>query len=232
MILMFQKGEFGDDTIDGKKVTFKATAKYICGDEIVPEYNDDFVRNISDSEFKTVDEYNAYLKAELASEYEAEKSEYSWSDVVESSKVKAYPENMLQAAKEKVLQEYYDMADLYGYSHDEIFQTFGRENEQDFIDKDLEELAQDTVKEQLVVRAIAIKEKINYTEQEYADIVEEEYAYNSDAYDSKEEYEKADRAYLEETALQTTVKNWIADRAEFTTEENDTSKSEGNNASK
>lgn len=213
------KDTYGDDSVDGKKVTFKATVKYICGDEIVPEYNDDFVKTISDSEFKTVDEYNAYLKKELASEYEAEKSEYSWSDVIEGSKVKKYPENMLQAARKKVLQEYYDMADLYGMSHDEIFQTFGRENEQDFVDNDLEELAQDTVKEQLVVRAIASKEKINYTEQEYADIVEEEYAYNSEAYDSKEEYEKADRAYLEETALQTVVKKWIADRAEFTTEE-------------
>lgn len=226
------EGEFGDDAVDGKKVTFKATVKYICGNEIVPEYNDDFVQSISDSEFKTVDEYNAYLKEELAAEYEAEKSEYSWSDVVESSKVKAYPENMLEAAKEKVLKEYYDMADLYGYSHDEIFQTFGRENEQDFVDNDLEELAQDTVKEQLVVRAIAIKEKINYTEQEYADIVEEEYAYNSDAYDSKEEYEKADRAYLEETALQTTVKNWIADRAEFITGESNTSRSEKSDTSR
>ena len=210
---------FGADSVDGKRATFKATVKYICGDEIMPEYNDDFVKMISDSEFKTVDEYNAYLKKELASEYEAEKSEYSWSDVLEKSKVKMYPENMLQAAREKVLQEYYDMADLYGYSRDEIFQTFGRENEQDFVDKDLEELAQDVVKEQLVVRAIAIKEKINYTEQEYADIVEEEYAYNTDAYDSKEEYEKADRAYLEETALETVVKKWIEDRAEFETGE-------------
>lgn len=213
------KDTYDEASVDGKKVTFKATVNYICGDEIVPEYNDDFVKSISDSEYKTTDEYNAYLKKELASEYEAEKSEYSWSDVLESSKVKAYPENMLKAARDKVLQEYYDMADLYGMSHDEIFQSFGRENEQDFIDQDLTELAQDTVKEQLVVRAIAAKEKINYTKEEYAEIVEEEYAYNSEAYDSKEEYEKADRAYLEETALQTVVKNWIAEHAEFTTEE-------------
>lgn len=216
-------GTYEDDSVDGKKVNFKATVQYICGNEIMPEYNDDFVKMISDSEFKTVDEYNAYLKKELAAEYEAEKSEYSWSDVVEGSKVKAYPENMLKAAKDKVLQDYYDMADLYGYSHDEIFQTFGRENEQDFVDHDLGELAQDTVKEQLVVRAIASKEKINYTEQEYADIVEEEYVYNTDAYESKEEYEKADRAYLEEMALQTVVKQWIADRAEFITGNTDAS---------
>ena len=210
---------YEEASVDGKRVTFKATVKYICGDEIMPEYNDDFVKSISDGEHQTTDEYNAYLKQELASEYEAEKSEYSWSDVLDGSKVKAYPENMLKAAKDRVLQEYYDMADLYGMSHDEIFQSFGRENEQDFIDQDLTELAQDTVKEQLVVRAIAAKEEINYTKEEYAEIVEEEYAYNSEAYDSKEEYEKADRAYLEETALQTVVKNWIAEHAEFTTEE-------------
>lgn len=213
------KGTYGDDTIDGKKVTFKATVEYICGEEIVPEYNDDFVKSISDSEYRTVEEYNAYLRKELAAEYEAEKSEYSWSDVVESSKVKKYPENMIKAAKEKVLQEYHDMADLYGMDHDEIFKTYGRENEQDFIDNDLQELAQDTVKEQLVIRAIAAKEKISYTQQEYDDIVEEEYGYNSEAYSSKEEYEKADRVYLEETALQKVVKDWIAERAKFVTEE-------------
>lgn len=211
------EGTFGDDSIDGKKVTFKATVKYICGEEIVPEYNDDFVQSIS--EYKTVEEYNAYLRSELASEYEADKAEYAWSEVTESSEVKLYPEDLLEAAKKQVLQEYYDMADLYGMSHDEIFQSFGRENEQDFVDNDLEELAQDTVKEQLVVRAIAEKEKINYTEEEYNELVEEEYTYNSEAYSSQEEYEKADREYLEETALLEAVKNWITERATFTTEE-------------
>ncbi len=211
------EGTFGDDSIDGKKVTFKSTVKYICGEEIVPEYNDDFVQSIS--EYKTVEEYNAYLRKELASEYEADKAEYAWSDVTESSTVKVYPEDLLEAAKKKVLQEYYDMADLYGMSHDEIFQSFGREDEQDFVDNDLEELAQDTVKEQLVVRAIAAKEKIDYTEEEYNNLVEEEYTYNSESYSSQEEYEKADREYLEETALLESVKNWITERATFTTEE-------------
>lgn len=214
-------GTYGEDAIDGKTLTFKATVKYICGTEIVPDYNDDFVKMVSDSEYKTVEEYNAYLRKELAAEYEEEKSEYSWSDVVESSKVKMYPENMLKEAQKKVLQGYYDMADLYGMEHDEIFQTFGRENEQDFVDNDLEELAKDTVKEQLVTRAIAVKEKINYTKQEYDAIVEEEYGYNSEAYSSKEKYEEADRAYLEETALQTAVKNWIAERANYVTEESE-----------
>lgn len=211
------EGTYDNDEVDGKTVTFKATVKYICGEEIVPEYNDEFVQSIS--EYKTVEEYNAYLKSELAEEYETDKAEYAWYDVTDASKVITYPDDLMTAAKEQVLQEYYDMADLYGMSHDEIFQTFGMEDEQDFVDSELEELAQDTVKEKLVVLAIAEKENINYTEDEYESIVEEEYSYNSESYDSQEEYEKDDRAYLEDLALQEAVKNWITERANFTTEE-------------
>ena len=41
-------GTYGDDSIDGKTVEFKLTLHYICGDEIVPDFTDDFVQSISD----------------------------------------------------------------------------------------------------------------------------------------------------------------------------------------
>lgn len=207
------EGTYGDDSIDGKEVTFKATVQYICGNEIKPEWNDDFVQSISD--FKTTDEYLADLKQQMEQENEEGKQDFAWTQVLEASKVTKYPDDLLEAARDEVLQGYYDMADMYGMSHDEIFQSWGRADEADFVKNDLEELAQDTVKETLVAEAIAKAEGINYSDDEYNEIVSDEYEYNSDSYDSKEDYEKDNREYLQGMALKTKVQEWISKRAKF-----------------
>lgn len=207
---------YGDDQIDGKEVVFKAKVQYICGEAIVPEYTDDFVQSISS--YNTVSEYNEYLRDKLLKENEKDQKEFAWSDVLEDCEVITYPEDMMKEARQEVLQGYYDMADLYGYTHDEIFESFGRENEQDFVDNDLEELAQDTVKETLVVETISKREGIDYSDEEYDKLVKEEYSYNTDTYDSKEDYEETNRSYLKREALAGAVKTWIAEHAEFTRE--------------
>lgn len=208
------KDTYGDDSIDGKTVTFKCTVEYICGNEIVPEWNDDFVQSVS--EFKTTDEYKADLKKQLEEENESSKQDFAWTQVLDNSKVNEYPVELMKAAKEEVLQGYYDMADMYGMSRDEIFQSWGREDEADFVANDLEGLAQDSVKETLVTEAIAKAEGINYSDDEYQNTVSEEYEYNQDEYDSKEDYEKANRGYLKGLALNNKVQEWIAGKAKFT----------------
>ena len=207
------KGTYGDDTIDGKEVTFKATVKYICGDEIVPTWNDKFVQSISD--FKTAKEYEADIRTELAKENENNKQDFAWTEVLENAKVKKYPEELLEDAKQEVLQGYYDMADMYGMSHDEIFQSWGSENEEDFVKNELDEQAKQAVKEKLVVEAIAKAEGINYSDKEYKDLVAEEYQYNTEKYDSEAEYEKKNRESLKDNALSSAVQKWITKHATF-----------------
>ena len=206
-------GTYGDPEIDGHTVSFKAKLHYICGDEIVPEYNDEFVESIS--KYKSVKEYNAYLKEKLEKENEEDKQEVAWSEVLEKSEVNKYPKPLMEAAKKEVLKGYYDMADIYGLSHDEIFQQFGCDDEQDFKSTQLEELAQDTVKEALVAEAIFRKEGLSYTEQEYNTLVKEEYEYNTDSYDSKKAYEKDNKEYLERLIFMDVVKKWLGENSNF-----------------
>lgn len=207
-------GTYGDDSIDGKTVEFKLTLHYICGDEIVPDFTDDFVQSISD--YNTVSEYKAYLKEKLEKENQDDKEEYAWTEVLDASKVTKYPKSLMESAKQEVLQGYYDMADLYGQSHDEIFQSFGCDDEADFKKTQLDDLAKDTVKEALTAQAVAYEEKITYTKKDYNKLVKEEYDSNSDSYKSQKEYEKKNKDYLERTALQNAVKAWISKRAKFT----------------
>ena len=61
------EGTYDDPSIDGKEVEFHATVLYICGEEVLPEYSDDFVKSIS-KKYKTTAEYNAYLKKKLHKE--------------------------------------------------------------------------------------------------------------------------------------------------------------------
>ncbi len=201
------EGAYGNERIDGKTVKFKLKLKYICGDAIEPDYNNEFIQSISD--YQTVDEYNAHLREELVKSAEEEKAEYAWSEVMEGSDIKNYPEDMVAAAKEEVLQGYYDMADVQGCTRDEMFQSFGFADEGDFVDNQLEELALDTVKEDMVAQAVANKEGISYTEKEYRSLLEEEYENNKSSYDSEEEYEKSNKNYLERTSLIEKVKSWI-----------------------
>lgn len=76
-------------------------------------------------------------------------------------------------------------------------------------------MAKDTVKEILVAEAIAQKEHIQYTKEDYDEILKDEYENNSDSYKSKEDYEKQNKNYLEHTALLVVVKDWIGERTDF-----------------
>jgi FKBP-type peptidyl-prolyl cis-trans isomerase (trigger factor) len=108
------------------------------------------------------------------------------------------------------------MATVYGCSKEEIFPAFGYDSEQAFIDSDLTSLAKDTAKEYLIAQAIAVKEGITYTQEQYDTYVEDQYSGMTDEYDSKKSYEKANKVYLRRQVLLEQVKQWISDHAEFT----------------
>lgn len=209
------QGAYDDKNIDGHKVKFRVKVNYICGKRIVPKYNDEFVKMISSGKYKTVREYNAYLKDKLMEENEREKGEYAWTDVLELCKVIKYPNDMLADAEKEILQGYYDMAEIYGYTIEEVIKEYGYSSLEEFKKYDLKELAEETVKEKLAAKAIASKEKINYSDKEYDSVLEEEFGYNSEKYTSKEEYEKKNKMYIEDTVTLSIVKKWLADNLNF-----------------
>lgn len=211
------EGTYGDKSVDGKKVEFHVTVKYICGNEIVPEYNNDFVKSIS-SDCKTTEEYNEYIKEKLTKENKNDRADYAWSDLMNISEVIKYPDDMLEDAKKVVLQGYYDMASIYGKTSDEIFTQFGYESEEDFKEKDLDSMAKDTVKEILMARALAKAENIGYSDADYKEVVDEEYSYNEEKYPNKEKYEEDNRQALKDETLQKAVKAWLKDNIRYTTD--------------
>lgn len=206
---------YDDKRVDGHKVDFEITAKYICGKQIVPEFNNEFVKKVSSGKYKTVQQYKKYIKEKLLKENKTDRGDYAWSDVMELCKVKKYPSDLLALAEKENLQGYYDMAEIYGYSIDEVLEQYGYNSLEDFKKYDLKELSKDTVKENLAAMAIAKLENIKYSDKEYESVLEDEFEYNSEKYASKEEYEKENKKALINEATLNAVKKWLADNLEF-----------------
>ena len=160
--------EYHAAELAGKPATFKVTVKEIKSKEL-PELNDELVQDIS--EFKTVDEYKADLKATLekkkAKDAEVKKENEAIEAVVANAAMEI-PEAMI---KQQALQ----MADGYdrnlkqqGISLEQYVKMMGME-----IDKFIESIypeAEKRIKNGLVLDAIAKAEDFTVTDEE----VEEE----------------------------------------------------------
>ena len=181
----------------------------------MPKFNNKFVSRISSEKYKTVSEYRKYIKEKLLKENKNDRGDYAWSDVMELCNVIKYPSDMMALAEKENLQGYYDMAEIYGYSVDEVLKQYGYNNLEDFKKYDLKELAKDTVKENLAAMAIAKLENIKYSDEDYKSVLDEEYEYNSEKYATKSDYEKENKeAVINETTLNV-VKKWLADNLKY-----------------
>lgn len=173
--------EYHAAELAGKPATFKVTVKEIKSKEL-PELNDELVQDIS--EFKTVDEYKADLKATLekkkAKDAEVKKENEAIEAVVANAAMEI-PEAMI---KQQALQ----MADGYdrnlkqqGISLEQYVKMMGME-----IDKFIESIypeAEKRIKNGLVLDAIAKAEDFTVTGEE----VEEEIKNMASMYNMKED---------------------------------------------
>lgn len=193
-----------DETVGGKDVTFVVNVKYILGETIVPEYNEEFVKSVSDC--KTIEEYEKQLKEEIRQENEDCKAELAWEQVVANANITAYPTALVEQSKSVVAKGYEDMAEMYGMTLDEIMAEWGVSEE------DFDEMANEEVADIMIAMAIADKEKIEVTDEEYQSYLEEEYSYY-DTYDSIEAFEKEMGEYIKNMSLVSKVTDWVGESA-------------------
>ena len=172
--------EYHAAELAGKPATFKVTVKEIKSKEL-PELNDELVQDIS--EFKTVDEYKADLKATL------EKKKAKDAEVKkENEAIEAVVANAAMEIPEAMIKQPLQMADGYdrnlkqqGISLEQYVKMMGME-----IDKFIESIypeAEKRIKNGLVLDAIAKAEDFTVTDEE----VEEEIKNMASMYNMKED---------------------------------------------
>lgn len=173
--------EYHAAELAGKPATFKVIVKEIKSKEL-PELNDELVQDIS--EFKTVDEYKADLKATLEKKKAKDAEVKKENEAIEAAVANAAMEIPEAMIKQQALQ----MADGYdrnlkqqGISLEQYVKMMGME-----IDKFIESIypeAEKRIKNGLVLDAIAKAEDFTVTDEE----VEEEIKNMASMYNMKED---------------------------------------------
>lgn len=198
--------DYGDDNLNGKEAVFSVTVKAIK--EIIPAtYNDEFVSSISD--FKTTADYEENLKNELLASKE-EDSEYTLKDdaintVIANSTFNGYPDDLYEKCKKQVDESNAYYAELFGVTIEDLAGS----------EEDIKQTVISTVNEQLAIEAIAEKEKISVTDEEYKSYVNDNLEYYEVT--SVEEFEKNnDKDSVMSELLKDKVCQFLVDNAQVT----------------
>ena len=189
-----------NEELSGKDVTFevKVLSKNV---QKVPEFNLDFVKE--NSENKTIEEY----KAALAKDLEKQKYEKQLSDIkqnlymklVDETEVKKYPEKEVDEYFEELDSYYRDQAKSSGYEKWEDFLESQKMTQEDY-DKQIKTLAEEYVKQEMVIYLFAKEEKIEVTDKEYDEFLQDNL--KSAGFKDEEDFEKYVGMSLEKYAEQ------------------------------
>lgn len=167
----------------GKTIDFTVEVTSVCTLD-VPAYDDDYIKNYT--EYDTKDDYEAYIRVSLETEYE----DMSYSETIDSlfgsaldrTEFSGYPEDLYDSCKEETLDVYRSL--VGDATEEEICEMLGISTE------DLDADVVSTVNQKLLVSAYCLANDITVTEDEYVSFLEEYAPYygEPDAVSFEEDY--------------------------------------------
>lgn len=169
------------EELKGKAAVFKCTIKEIKEKEL-PELDDEFAAEVS--EFDTLAEYKADVKAKLTEKKEKEAKDAKEAAVMEAiinDSEMEIPEAMLETQQKRMVDEFAERIQMQGLSIDQYFQFTGTTR-----DKMIEQVkpqAEKRIKTRLVLEAIVKAENLEASEEDY----EEEIKVMSETYQMEPE---------------------------------------------
>ena len=157
--------DYGVDNLTGKEAVFKCTLNYIEGELILPELNDEFAKTYYN--FNSLDEMLAEFRVSLEHDREAsaESQLYSdmWAQVVSNATIHQYPEEKVTYIYEQFVRDYTSYAMMgYGKTYEEYLTMVG------MTDADIQQMARDQVKDDLVFYAVARAEGLAISDEDFA----------------------------------------------------------------
>ncbi|MBQ6496023.1 MAG: trigger factor [Firmicutes bacterium] len=205
--------DYQSKDLAGKDAEFEITI-HSKKQKVKYKYDMDFIKKVSDC--KTKKEYEKSVKKELKEEAEeqAESSlkEELWAQVLEKTKVKKYPKDLLKQEIEIQKAQYANMASQYGTTPEALGIT----------EDQYKTFAKDSLKEKLALHAIAKKEHIKVKrsdKQEFYDEILENSDMTEDQFEevvgmSVEDYVKAN--YYDIQILRNKVLDFVRENAKVT----------------
>lgn len=202
--------DYQAEELKGKAAVFKCTIKEIKEKEL-PALDDEFASEVS--EFDTLEEYKADIKAKLTEEKVKEAKDAKEAAVIEAivnDSDMEIPEAMLTTQQRQMVDEFAQRIQMQGLSLDQYFQFTGST-----YDKMIEQVrpqAEKRIKSRLVLEEIVKAEKIEASEEDY----EEELKVMAEAYQM--EVDKVKEMLPEKSVSQIKADIAVRKAAEFAVE--------------
>ncbi len=153
----------------GKPVTFEVKINSKTATK-TPEYNMDFVKEFY-SDYDSLEAFEKSVKEDLLKkkqeEADASMKQALWQKIVDDSKVKDYPEELLNERIEKELKNQKSTAESYGMEWEAYLEAIGYT--EDSIKDEIKTYAETILLNEMVMYSIAEKEDIVATDDEYND---------------------------------------------------------------
>ena len=209
--------DYGKEELNGKDVVFKVTVDYIYGDDIVPEWNDDFINTITEGKYTTTADYEAYMKESLKSSNESKQNESYraalWAKIIDNTKISEYPQDkhdeVYNQFYEYMVNSYKSMASKYSMKYEDVLKAYGIT--EDDIKKTCEEQAKSQLEYCMVAYEIASKEDIELSDDEYNEMAEKYAKYVG--YSSIADMQEAmSQQYLYDSFLISKVSDYLSDK--------------------
>lgn len=169
--------EYADEAQIGKKASVTVTLNEIS-EENLPEYNEEFIKENTD--YKSIEEYEKSVKQELLDtkqeEYQYNAIEDIMGFLLDNSDFNGYPKDLYSKCEENYDSANEYNASMYGMEVEEFMEMFGIDEE-----GRIQEI-ENSVNRELIIGAIAQKEKLGCKKQEvedYAANIYEDYGYES-----------------------------------------------------
>ena len=173
--------DYHAEDLKGKEAVFKCTVHEIKAKEL-PEIDDEFAAEVS--EFDTLEEYKADVKAKIKEQKAAEGKAKQEDQVVEQAVKNAtyeLPEAMVETQAEQMANDFAQRMQSQGLTMEQYFQFTGTTAEQ--MMEDLKPQAVKRIETRLVLEAIAKAENIEITDER----IDEELAKMAESYNMEVE---------------------------------------------
>jgi len=149
--------DYGNEQLNGKDALFVVEINYISSAPVYPDLatNPDILKECF--KYDSMDEFEEGIKEEIGKTLVLELA-------MKNMTVKSYPQEKIDEIKKQYEDLYGSYAAMYGVTLDEFLDAQGI---------DLDELAENQIKNEMFYLAIAQSEGINYTDEEYEQLCED-----------------------------------------------------------
>lgn len=205
---------YPSEDLAGEDVIFEVTVNAI---RRVPELSDELVQELS-TQSQTVEEYREEIREGLEenkkSQQENTELQSIYSQLLQQSVIKEYPQDVLEYQMNQTTRNYEQLAEQYGMELADFTELMMGRTLDEF-NQDVEAAAQATLRQEMLLTAIALTEDIEISEEEYQEGLE---MYTTQyGFESQEAFLEANsEEVVREALLQNKVMQFLLDNAVIT----------------